>query len=95
MPYQIRDYRITPGAMSDWLDEWGAQILPLRTRLGFEVISAWSNPETNRFVWIIAHDGDFEEADRAYYESPERLGLSPNPARFIEENRSEFVSRVG
>jgi hypothetical protein len=40
----------------------------------------------------VAHPGDFEEADRSYYASPERRRLSPDPARFIDEARTELVS---
>lgn len=94
MQYQLRDYRITPGTMTDFVTEWNAGVVPLRERAGFEIISAWSSHETNRFVWIVAYDGDFEEADRLYYESPERGRISPDPARFIEDAHSEFVSRV-
>lgn len=92
MRYQLRDYRITPGAMSEFINEWRAQVVPLRRQAGFEIAGAWSNPETNRFVWVVGHEGDFEEEDRSYYESSERRQLSPDPARFIEEARSEFVS---
>ncbi len=92
MQYQLRDYRISPGAMTEFAAEWKAQVVPLRKKAGFEIVGAWSNPETNRFVWIMAHDGEFEEADRVYYSSPERSRISPDPARFIEEARSEFVS---
>lgn len=94
MQYQLRDYRITSGAMIEFVAEWQSQVVPLRTQAGFEVVGAWSNPETNRFVWILAHDGDFVEADRIYYASPERSRVAPDPARFIEEARSEFVSRI-
>ena len=65
---------------------------PIRTEAGFEIVGAWSSPETNRFVWIVAHEGDFEEADRIYYAAPDRAQLSPAPARFIAEARSELVS---
>lgn len=92
MRYQLRDYRIRPGAMTEFVNEWRASVVPIRRRFGFEVVGAWSNAETNRFVWIIGHEADFEEADRMYYTSPERTELSPNPARFIDETRTEFVS---
>ncbi|MCH7586337.1 MAG: NIPSNAP family protein [Acidobacteria bacterium] len=92
MQYQLRDYEITPGAMTEFVTEWRTQVVPLRVEAGFEIVGAWSNPETNRFVWIVAHEGDFEEADRVYYESPGRRGLSPDPSRFIDKARSEFVS---
>ena len=92
MSYQLRDYRITPGAMNDFVTEWRAQVVPLREKAGFQIINAWSNRETNRFVWILAYDGDFEEADRKYNSSVQRAEISPDPARFIEEAHSEFVS---
>jgi len=92
MQYQLRDYRIAPGAMTEFVAEWKARVVPLRTEAGFEIVGAWSNPETDRFVWIVACDGDFEEADRSYYASPERSRISPDPARFIEDAQSEFVS---
>jgi hypothetical protein len=90
--YQLRDYRITPGAMTEFVSEWRTGVMPLRSQAGFEIVGAWSNPETNRFVWVVAHPGDFEVADRLYYESPERSRLAPDPARFIEEAQSEFVT---
>ena len=94
MRYQLRDYLITPGAMTEFIAEWKAKVVPLRTQAGFEIVGAWSSPATSRFVWVVAHQGDFEEADRIYCASPERRQLSPDPARFIEEARSEFVSQV-
>lgn len=92
MRYQLRDYRITSGAMTEFVNEWRTGVMPLRLQAGFEIVGAWSNHETNRFVWIVAHQGDFEKADRSYYESPERSRLSPDPARFIEDAKSEFVT---
>lgn len=92
MRYQLRDYRITPGAMIEFVSEWRTGVMPLRSQAGFAIVGAWSNVETNRFVWVMAHQGDFEEADRSYYESPERSRLFPDPARFIQEAQSEFVT---
>jgi hypothetical protein len=94
MRYQLRDYRITAGAMDRWVAEWREQVVPLRTAAGFTVVGAWANPETDRFVWILAHDGDFEEEDRAYYASSARAAVSPDPARLIEDGNSEFVVPV-
>lgn len=91
MQYQLRDYRIAPGAMDQWVTEWRDRVVPLRSEAGFMVVGAWSNVHTNRFVWILAHDGDFENEDRSYYTSAKREAVSPNPARFIEEARTEFV----
>ncbi|HUG74660.1 MAG TPA: hypothetical protein VMM81_03185, partial [Acidimicrobiia bacterium] len=75
----------------EFVDQWRAGVVPLRAEFGFEIIGAWSNPETDRFVWLLAHEGDFEAADRTYYESAGRGRLSPDPARLIEEAHKEFV----
>jgi hypothetical protein len=36
----------------------------------------------------------FEEADAAYYASPERVGMDPDPARYLVEVRTDFVREV-
>lgn len=94
MRYQLRDYRITPGEMERFVELWRSQVLPLRQRAGFTVVGAWWSAATERFVWIVAFDGDFEAADRAYYASPERTTMSPDPAELIVEARAEFVEQV-
>jgi hypothetical protein len=83
--YQVRDYRIRPGELADFISEWRTGILPLRRRLGFHVVGAWSSSAAERFVWVLRWDGasSFEEADRRYYESPERAAIRPDPARHI------------
>ena len=81
--WQLRIYRIAPGAMDAFLEEWRANVRPLRESLGFEVLGPWVG-EDDRFVWMIAHD-DLLTADAAYYASPERGALAPDPARLIED----------
>ncbi len=92
MRYQLRDYRVQPGRMDDFVALWRSQVLPLREQVGFTVHGAWSNPETNRFVWIVSFDGDFEAADAAYYGSPQRRAMSPDPAALLEHTSAEFVT---
>jgi hypothetical protein len=45
---------------------------------------------------MLRHDSreSFEAADTAYYRSPERAALDPDPARLIEESRHDWVTRV-
>lgn len=70
--------------MDAWVEEWRALVLPLRQRLGFEVPAAWVVEDMNRFVWLLAYDGDdYEAANAAYYDSPERQALDPDPARHL------------
>ena len=86
MEYQLRVYRLRPGALDDFVREWKADVLPLRERFGFTVVGAWAERQAGRFVWILAYGGPegFERRDSAYYASPERASLDPDPARHIE-----------
>lgn len=92
MQAQVRVYRIRPGGLDTFVQEWREHVAPLRRRFGFEVLDAWASTEDDTFVWIISHDGDFASADRAYYASPERAALDPDPARNILEPRA-FLAR--
>jgi NIPSNAP len=86
MARQLRMYTVKPGEMSAFCEEWGEQILPLRLQSGFQVMGPWVIDETNQFVWILEHEGDFDLADSRYYESPERKKLNPDPARHLDKN---------
>jgi hypothetical protein len=81
MTWQLRLYRVRQGDLDEWVREWREHVLPLRRAHGFEVHGPWLS-EDGRFVWIIGH-ADFEAADAAYYASPERRGLDPDPARHL------------
>ena len=91
MQYQLRDYTVRPGEFDEFLREWAELIVPLRRRLGFEVIGAWRGE--NRFVWVIGHE-DVASANAAYYASPERAALSPDPARHLAEVRTAILESV-
>ena len=84
MPVHVRVYGIKPGELADFVEEWRAQVLPLRRRHGFEVTHAWASEEDDTFVWVLSREGDdWEDAERAYYDSDQRRSLSPDPARRI------------
>jgi hypothetical protein len=82
---QLRIYTINQGALQQFAKEWNNQIRPLREKLGFKVLGAWTVASTNQFVWIMGYDGSgsWEELDKAYFNSDERLAMDPNPARNI------------
>jgi hypothetical protein len=88
MQTQVRVYRTQAGRLEAFVREWREHVVPLRRRFGFEVVGAWASEEDDTFVWVLAHEGDFAEADRAYYHSPERAALDPDPARLIAETRT-------
>ena len=81
--WQLRMYRVREGELDEWLREWREQVLPLRRGQGFEVLGPWVG-EDGLFVWLIGHD-DLEAANAAYYDSPERAALDPDPARHLSD----------
>ena len=95
MPDQLRTYTIKPGEMAAWLDEWHRLIAPLRRRAGFEIIGAWT-AESDQFIWILRYAGPntWEEADAAYYASPDRTAMQPDPARHIAKSEHALMSAV-
>lgn len=97
MATQLREYRIVAGELERFVEEWRAQLAPLRRSLGFEIPSAWTVPDEHRFIWLLVHpDGwdAFAKADADYFASPERASFDPDPARLIEEQRKTALSDV-
>jgi NIPSNAP len=81
---ELRVYTVRPGAMEAWVAEWREHVYPLRLQLGFSIPAAWVVEGGDRFVWLLEYDGDdYESANAAYYESPERQALDPDPARHL------------
>lgn len=97
MVTELRDYRIVEGSLDRWAEEWLAGIAPLRRQLGFTIEKAWTVEGESRFIWLLSYPGDweaFEAADRAYYDSPQRTSLDPNPARLIQEQTISKLTEV-
>jgi NIPSNAP protein len=96
MQDQLRIYTIKTGEIAAWVDEWKRLIAPLRQRHGFEIVGAWTVDEGDRFVWILRYDGPktWEEADAAYYASPERAAMQPDPARHIARSEHWLMTTV-
>jgi NIPSNAP len=96
MQLQLRTYTINKGALEQWVSEWRAQLVPLREKLGFRVLEAYTVPSTNQFVWLMGYDGpdSWEVADQAYFDSPMRKTMQPDPGRLIARMENHFVTRV-
>lgn len=92
---QLRRYRIAAGMAPQFAEEWCRGVAPMRQRFGFAV-AGWLVDGTDEFVWVLRHDdrAAFEAADAAYYASPERHALNPDPARLIVETRHDWVTQV-
>jgi NIPSNAP len=91
--YQLRDYRVKPGEMVDWIAEWTTRVRPLRQAFGFMVVGAWVVPAQDRFIWILGRD-DFEAVDERYYNSVDRLSIHPDPARHLAHTEQVFMESL-
>lgn len=94
MLVQLRTYNLRPGALDRWVEVFTGEIQPLRESLGFSVPAAWTEPERDRFVWLMAFAGtreDWEARDAAFHASPERRALRPDPAELIVSIETRFV----
>ncbi|MBM3450247.1 MAG: NIPSNAP family containing protein [Armatimonadetes bacterium] len=86
MTIQLRRYVIHKNQMDEFVKVWRDGVVPLRKKHGFRVLGAWITHDRNEFVWLVAHDGNFAAADAAYYASPERGAITPNPSSFIAKS---------
>jgi hypothetical protein len=87
MQFQLREYAIEEGRLDDFVREWRELVLPLRMSLGFSVFGPWVERKTSRFVWVLGYDGDIRAADEAYFASPGRAAMDPDPARLVVDRR--------
>ncbi len=96
METQVRIYGIADGHLEDFVVAWTTGVKPLRERLGFTHLGAWSIEPTSEFVWILGYDGpdDFATADAAYYASEERRRIDPDPAQWIESVQEHAAQRI-
>jgi hypothetical protein len=97
MKQQIRIYTINKNALEQFVTEWREKLVPLREKYGFRVLEAYTLPSTSQFVWTMAFDGtdaEWDSADKAYFASPERLAMQPDPGRLIARMENIFATRV-
>ena len=85
MQWQLRMYRAKDGELDAFVDEWRAHVLPLRKAKGFDVLGPWIT-EDGQFVWLVGSDALVAD-DAAYYASPERAAIDPDPARHLESTQ--------
>lgn len=86
MEYQLRQYVVEDGKWDEFISVFD-EVLVVRRSVGFDVVGVWTVEEENRFIWIVAtdHPEGIAGASRAYYESPARRAISPEPATLLAE----------
>ena len=93
---QLRIYTINKGRLDDFVKGWLEGVYPLHLEHGYRIERAGTIPERNEFVWEVTYDGDedWDEKQAAYYGSPERAALNPDPAQWIAKTERWFVNSV-
>jgi hypothetical protein len=96
MATQLRMYVINRGQLDAFVAAWRAGVYPLREQHGFRIDAAWTIPERDTFVWLLSYEGsdDWQTKEAAYYASAERAALDPDPAQWIAQSNSWFVTPV-
>jgi hypothetical protein len=96
MATQLRIYTINQGQLHQFAQEWQEKIRPLRVELGFQIGGAWLLEETNQFAWLLTYDGaeSWKSRDVAYYASPKRQEMDPDPARLIARVEEYFAEDI-
>jgi NIPSNAP len=91
---QLRVYTIAEGKLDDFVKGWSDGVAPLRRAHGYRIDGAWTVPDENKFVWIMTYEGeeDWDAKDRAYYASPDRASLDPDPATLIIHAEKSFLT---
>jgi hypothetical protein len=92
---QLREYLIADGHLREFIAAWRTGVVPLRRAAGF-TIQAWTVERESRFIWILGYagPGTFSDADQAYYGSPARAALDPDPGQWVLEKRHTMVTPV-
>jgi antibiotic biosynthesis monooxygenase (ABM) superfamily enzyme len=91
--YQLRSYRVKPGAMDEFVALWRDHIVPARLAHGFTIDGAWHEPRGSRFVWVVGHE-DFAAANDRYYASPERAAVPRDPLELLDEVETTMLAAV-
>ena len=93
---QLRIYTINKGKMDEFVEGWKKFVYPLHLKHGFRIDRADIVRERNEFVWIVSYDGpeDWEAKQAAYYGSPERKAVDPDPAQHIARGEKWFIEPV-
>ena len=93
---QLRSYMIKAGELDAFAQLWSKTVRPLRKKMGFVIEGAWKIPSEDRFIWVVSYAGadGWDAGNRAYYESPERKAMEPDPASFIVAQRTVFIDSV-
>ena len=92
--YQLRIYTLVPERADEFVANFHRELVPLRTLYGFAVDAAFLAEDRTRFTWVTSHGGPegWDAAERSYYDSPERKGISFAPGDYILDHDVTMVT---
>lgn len=90
---QLRRYELVPELATEFI-AWFPRVVTAREAYGFRVLFALHDEPGNEFTWAVAHDGDFDEAERVYMASPERAAAFEGQPKFTVAMYLSRVARV-
>ena len=75
---------------------WLPGVYPLHLEHGYKIGRAGVIQDRNEFVWEVSYDGleDWDAKQAAYFGSPERAALDPDPGQYIAKTERWFVNPV-
>jgi hypothetical protein len=81
----MRSYGIVPSELEAFVRAWRNEVVPLRRRLGFEVVGAWIDPDRSEFIWVVSYTGGggLKVGDREYASVRERTVFKDDPAAYV------------
>ncbi len=92
---QLRMYTINKGQMDEFLKIWREGVCRVREKHGFKVQGGWIPEGETRFFWLMSYDGDdWDKAEEAYFNDPERKNMTPSPSSFVAHMELRFVNFV-
>lgn len=96
MIMQPRIYTINKGKMDEFVKAWLAGVYPLHLEHGYKIGRAGVIQDRNEFVWEVSYDGleDWDAKQAAYFGSPDRGALDPDPGQYIAKTERWFVNPV-
>jgi hypothetical protein len=69
-------------------------VVEARRAVGFDVVGAWTIPEENQFIWIVAAEDGIETTSERYYASEQRRAIEPEPAKLLETIDTRTMAAV-
>jgi hypothetical protein len=95
MVTELRIFTIIKGRLDDFVRAWVAGVYPLRLKTGYHIDGAWVVRERNEFIWLLSLDeDDWDAREKAYYASPERAAVNPDPAQYIAKSEKWLLTPV-